>query len=62
MPLVDATIEFLKEFQRVPAHSKRKGREVDREKEDGLESFIPTYVYDAMKEKKRLDNMRVGVY
>jgi ubiquitin carboxyl-terminal hydrolase 10 len=60
-PLVDATIEFLKEFQPVPAHSKTKGKEVDQEEEDGLESFIPTYVYDAMKEKKRFDNMRVSV-
>jgi len=62
MPLVDATIEFLKEFQPILAHSKRKGKEVDREDKDGLGSFIPTYVYDAMKEKKRFDNMRVGVY
>jgi ubiquitin carboxyl-terminal hydrolase 10 len=61
-PLVGATIEFLKEFQPVLAHSKTKGKEVDREEEGGLESFIPTYVYDAMKEKKRFDNMRVGVY
>jgi ubiquitin carboxyl-terminal hydrolase 10 len=60
-PLVDATIKFLKEFQPVPAHSKTKGKDVDREEDDGLESFIPTYVYDAMKEKKRFDNMRVSV-
>ena len=48
-PLVDATIEFLKEFQPVPAHSKWKVKEVDREDEDGFEYFIPTYVYDVMK-------------
>ena len=59
-PLVDATIDFLKELQPLPAHLKTKGKKVDRE-EDGLESFIPTYVYDAMKEKKRFDNMRVSV-
>jgi ubiquitin carboxyl-terminal hydrolase 10 len=59
-PLVDATIDFLKELQPIPAHLKTKGKEVDRE-EDGLKSFIPTYVYDAMKEKKRFDTMRVSV-
>jgi ubiquitin carboxyl-terminal hydrolase 10 len=61
-PLVDATIEFLKEFHPVEADSKVEGKEVDREEEDGFESFIPTYVYDAMKEKKRFDNMRVRLY
>lgn len=59
-PLVDATIEFLKEFNPVEVDPKAKGKEVDRQEEDGLESFIPTHVYDAMKEKKRFDNMRVG--
>lgn len=49
-PLIDATIEFLKEFNPI---------EVDREEENDPNSFIPTYVYDAMKEKKRFDNMRV---
>ena len=60
-PLVDATIEFLKEFNPVEVDPKAKGKEVDRQEEDGLESFIPTHVYDAMKEKKRFDNMRVSV-
>ncbi|KAF8343375.1 hypothetical protein F5887DRAFT_918597 [Amanita rubescens] len=35
----------------------------DGGKDEGMwegESFIPTYVYDALKEKKRFDNMRGG--
>ncbi len=51
-----------------------KGKEKERQWEDGNrdggedegmwegESFIPTYVYDALKEKKRFDNMRVSVW
>lgn len=72
-PLVDATVEFLKEFDVVEGKpetksKKGKGKEVDRsgsgeEGDDfGLDSFIPTKVYDAMKEKKRFDNMRVIVF
>ncbi|THG94864.1 hypothetical protein EW026_g6691 [Hermanssonia centrifuga] len=60
-PLIDATIQFLKEFG-------RKGSEVDprakgKEREDDfdeLDSFIPTYVYDVMKEKKRFASMVGG--
>lgn len=79
-PLVDATVEFLKEFDSVvevgveaggkvesTKSRKGKGKEVDRSgsgqeegDEFGLDSFIPTKVYDAMKEKKRFDNMRVS--
>ena len=29
---------------------------------DGRESFLPTYVYDAMKVKKRFEHMRVSVF
>lgn len=47
-PLVAATVAFLKE---------REEREEDDW--DG-DSFLPGYVYDAMKEKKRFDNMRGG--
>ncbi|KAI0320712.1 hypothetical protein OF83DRAFT_1052586 [Amylostereum chailletii] len=61
-PLGDATVRFLKEF--VPEQKKKggkKGKEVEEPEEEGLsDSFIPTYVYDAMKEKKRFDNMRGG--
>ena len=67
-PLVDATVEFLKEFDIVEENNskKGKGKEVDRSgsggegDDSGLDSFIPTKIYDAMKEKKRFDNMRVS--
>ena len=86
-PLVDATVEFLKEFvdekKSKPKDKARleivgrsgssgglsgkgKEREVRLEEDDDDdwdgESFLPTYVYDAMKEKKRFDNMRVRTY
>ncbi|TDL27323.1 cysteine proteinase [Rickenella mellea] len=56
IPLVEAYVEFLKEF-------KPKGRSKSRDnsdEDDGLDSFIPTYMYDAMKEKPRFDSMRGG--
>ncbi|KAI0050880.1 cysteine proteinase [Auriscalpium vulgare] len=67
-PLVDATIRFLQEFvyeEKKPVNGTLNGRgrakEVEREEEaDTLDFFIPSYVYDAMKEKKRFDNMRGG--
>jgi ubiquitin carboxyl-terminal hydrolase 10 len=79
--LVDATVEFLREFAvrnegrngnaGLPngaawGRGKGKGKERDREGEDQgdeweAESFLPGYVYDAMKGKKRFDNMGVGV-
>ena len=42
-----------------------KGKERERERGDeweewGGESFLPSYVFDAMKENKRFDFMRVG--
>ncbi len=63
-PLVDATIQFLKEFVPDPpvntnANPKSKGKEREDDSFDELDSFIPTYVYDAMKEKKRFANMIV---
>lgn len=62
-PLVDATIQFLKEFVPEPSPSsstKSKGKEKQEDDFDELDSFIPTYVYDAMKEKKRFANMIVS--
>ena len=65
-PLVDATIQFLKEFVPDPpapspeTNSKAKGKEREDDPFEELESFIPTYVYDAMKEKKRFANMIVS--
>jgi len=70
--LVDATVRFLEEFvyeEKTPLPTQQSqqqtgnvnGKEEKDEKkeDDGVDSFIPTYVYDAMKEKKRFDNMRV---
>ena len=62
-PLVNAIIQFLKEFVPDPPATsndpKAKGKEREDDAFDELESFIPTYVYDAMKEKKRFANMIV---
>lgn len=69
--LVDATVRFLEEFvdeektppptwqPRKAGNVKAKEEEDEKKEDDGVDSFIPTYVYDAMKEKKRFDNMRV---
>lgn len=67
-PLVDATIRFLREFiPKQKAAPEGKGKAVDRaynayreEEENIMDSFIPSYVYDALKEKKRFDHMRGG--
>ena len=69
-PLVDAMVEFVKEFVVGAGGAGGKGKEKERAWawEDGGrdnemwegESFVPTYVYDAMKEKKRFDNMGVS--
>ncbi|KAG2154115.1 hypothetical protein DEU56DRAFT_952327 [Suillus clintonianus] len=72
-PLVDATIRFVKEFapkERAPVEGKGKGKGVERYGANGLvheevdddimDSFMPTYVHDALKEKKRFDHMRGG--
>ena len=69
--LVDATVRFLEEFvheEKMPLPTQQSqqqsgsvnAKEGDEQKEEnGVDSFTPTYVYDAMKEKKRFDNMRV---
>ncbi|KAJ7578547.1 hypothetical protein C8J56DRAFT_797456 [Mycena floridula] len=77
-PLVDATIEFLKDLMvsesengkmtlkdniGFASRGKGKGKEKEedaQEADDWDDSFIPTHVYDAMKEKKRFDTMRGG--
>jgi ubiquitin carboxyl-terminal hydrolase 10 len=69
-PLVDATVKFLEEFvyedkpsptqqpqQQAPRGKARE--EEENKEENGVDSFVPTCVYDALKEKKRFDNMRV---
>lgn len=66
-PLTNATIEFLKDFYEAdkpkesPTSPGRKGKDraTQEESDEFPESFIPTYIYDAMKEKKRFDSMRV---
>jgi len=78
IPMVNATVEFLKEFyveEGGKGGGSKKGKEKERqvngyargegEREgegegEGEESFIPTCVYDALKEKKRFDHMRGG--
>jgi ubiquitin carboxyl-terminal hydrolase 10 len=67
-PLVDATVRFLREFiPKSKAVPEGKGKGVDRayysyqdDEDNVMDSFIPTYVYDALKEKKRFDHMRGG--
>lgn len=66
-PLVDATVKFLEEFvyeekKPLPTQQVSRGKakeEEEKKEEEGVDSFMPTYVYDAMKEKKRFDTMRV---
>lgn len=65
-PLVSATVRFLNEFMpKTRPAPEGKGKAVDRthsysDDDDLMDSFIPTYVYDALKEKKRFDHMRVS--
>ncbi|KAF9242005.1 hypothetical protein BU15DRAFT_44303 [Melanogaster broomeanus] len=67
-PLVDASVRFLREFiPKSKAAPEGKGKGVARaydayedEEDNVMDSFIPTYVYDALKEKKRFDHMRGG--
>ncbi|KAF9220166.1 cysteine proteinase [Gyrodon lividus] len=67
-PLVDATVRFLREFvPKLKPAPEGKGKGVDRaynghrdDEDDVMDSLIPTYVYDALKEKKRFDHMRGG--
>ena len=73
-PLVDATIEFLREFgggrERERGMGSVKGKEraggrgeEEREEEERTDdAFVPTCVYDALKEKKRFDHMRVSFF
>lgn len=60
-PIVDAIIQFLKEFGVKEGKKDTKSKGKEREEDfDDLDSFIPTYVYEAMKEKKRFASMVVG--
>ena len=64
-PLVDAIVQFLREFgveeRREGAAGSAKAKGKEREEDfDELDSFIPTYVYEVMKEKKRFASMVVS--
>ena len=68
-PLVDATVRFLKEFvveespsteqQSQPATSGTAGADKEKEDDEVVDSFEPTYMYDAMKEKRQLKSLLV---
>jgi len=59
-PLVDATITFMKEFHTDPSRASSNEREQEDDSESWREAFVPTYIYEALKEKKRFDSMRGG--
>ena len=73
-PLADATVRFFKEFvfkeeppsmpQPVQQIAKRKPREGEEGKKENkvTDSFEPTYMYDAMREKGQLKNLLVCPY
>ena len=61
--MVDATVDFLKEFkQREKSGNKDGSRELyggDDDDFDGIDSFIPSNIYDAMKSNFRFEHMGV---
>ena len=70
-PLVDATVRFFEEFmfkeeppttqQPLQLTTRGKQREDEEEKKENkvVDSFEPTYMYDAMKEKRQLNILLV---
>lgn len=62
-PLTQATVDFLEEFIKKPS-KKENGKGKEKAEEDWESewesSFLPTTVYDAMKEKKRFATMGGG--
>jgi ubiquitin carboxyl-terminal hydrolase 10 len=71
-PLLDATVRFIDEFtfkENEPPpiqrpHEQAAGAEPREDKEakkghNSVDSFEPTYMYDAMKEKRQLKNLLV---
>jgi ubiquitin carboxyl-terminal hydrolase 10 len=53
------SVTFLKEFRVLtPPHSS-KGQKEEEEEDKGRDSLVPSYIYEALKEKKRFDSMRV---
>jgi hypothetical protein len=73
-PLVDATVKFFEEFiveEKEPPTTpqlRQTARKKPREGEDGkkenkvVDSFEPTYMYDAMREKRQLKKLLVRSY
>ncbi|KZV79125.1 cysteine proteinase [Exidia glandulosa HHB12029] len=65
-PLVDATINFLDEFAprstpaATPSDPSRSRSPTGSAAGADSDAFIPTYIYDALKQKKRFDSMRRG--
>jgi ubiquitin carboxyl-terminal hydrolase 10 len=67
-PLVDATMRLFEEFmfkekeppptQQPPQQAAREDEEENKENKV-LDSFEPTYMYDAMKEKRKLKDLLV---
>ena len=69
-PLVDATMRFFKEFmveeespsiqqQSQPATGRISRADEEKEDDEVVDSFEPTYMYDAMKEKRQLKSLLV---
>ena len=66
-PLVDATVRFFEEFmfkeessstQQSPQQDAKEGED-EKKEQNTADPFEPTYLYDAMKEKRRLKNLLV---
>jgi ubiquitin carboxyl-terminal hydrolase 10 len=65
-PLVDATVRFFEEFiiknkeppEQVARGNPREDEETKKE-HSAVDSFKPTYMYDAMKEKRQLKKLLV---
>lgn len=58
MPVHVFSVTFLKEFSVLPPQSS-KGQDKEEEEDKGREPLVPSYIYDALKETKRFDSMRV---
>ena len=69
-PLVDATVRFFKEYivkevspstqqQSKPATAATSRADEEKEDDNVVDSFEPTYMYDAMKEKRQLKPLLV---
>jgi ubiquitin carboxyl-terminal hydrolase 10 len=62
-PVADATVRFFEEFalKEPPqqATSGPRGPDEAKKEHNAMDSFEPTYIYDAMKEKRQLRNLLV---